>query len=411
MTSLEEVSWGRLVWDTNRLRKGTQRTFHASAQERAGAATLVTERAATELAGLIDPHDIKGSLERAYAACASPETVARNVMRFGIRNVPAYIRMNIWWAEEWLRPDSPYEVRTLNEEERNKANDLLRHLALSGVFRNRTEETIGNEPDAVIICEAAALGRRYVMTENMKEAIGIGQWTLEIQDAGLTDQDAVVLYADTALRDWCIAHRGYACEAIATAFWPRNANASALEVEQQTRRMIDPIEQQSGSTQTNERRKLPPLAGAKLVEVAAAARRELAQANDWRGWVERMRGTLPHKTRNADRRHPAHPENENRDWTKRTEDQTESEKLLRWRISAREDRTVIEELGHDGKYRVARVFPKGAEQAVGDFLVEQDIEVGGLPRHGGRKETSGGFCAALTNAIHEERARTRDAVQ
>ena len=53
-------------------------------------------------------------------------------MRFGIRNVPAYIRMNIWWAEEWLRPDSPYKVRTLNEEERNKANELLMHLAGSG---------------------------------------------------------------------------------------------------------------------------------------------------------------------------------------------------------------------------------------------------------------------------------------
>ena len=409
MTNLEEIAWGRLVWDTNRLRKGTQRTFHASAQERAGTATVVTERAAAELAGLIDPHDIEGSLERAYAACAAPETIARSVVRFGIRNVPAYIRMNIWWAEEWLRPDSPYKVRTLNEEERNKANELLMHLAGSGVFKNRTAETIGNEADAVIICEAAALGRRYVMTENMKEAIGIGQWTLEIQDAGLIDQDAVVLYADTALRDWCIAHRGYACEAIATAFWPRNANASALEVEQQTRRMIDPIEGQSQTGGNKDAKKQPPLEGAKLVEVAAAARRELAQANDWPGWVERMRRTLPHKTRNADRRHPAHPENANRDWSKRTEDQAESEHLLRWRISAKEDRTVVEELGHDGKYRVAKVFPKGAEQAVGDFLVEQDIEVAGLPRHGGRKETSGGFCTALTNAIHEERARTRNA--
>ena len=141
MTNLEEIAWGRLVWDTNRLRKGTQRTFHASAQERAGTATVVTERAAAELAGLIDPHDIEGSLERAYAACAAPETIARSVVRFGIRNVPAYIRMNIWWAEEWLRPDSPYKVRTLNEEERNKANELLMHLAGSSVFKNRTAET------------------------------------------------------------------------------------------------------------------------------------------------------------------------------------------------------------------------------------------------------------------------------
>ena len=405
MTILESIGWSRLVWDTNRLRRGTQRSFHASAQERAGAATTVTERAAQELAGLIDPHDIEGSLERAYAAYTAPETVAHKLRRVGIRNVEQYIRMNIWWAEEWLRPDSPYDVRTLNEEERDKANELLNHLGNARVFSRHTAETIANEADAVIICEAAALGRRYVITENMHEAIGIGQWTLEVQHEGLIDQDAVVVYADTAWREWCITHPGYACEAVATAFWPQNDNASALEVEQNMRRVIGTLQGETPSETPRE--KQPPLQGARLVEVAATAKRELERANDWPGWVERMRTTLPHKTRNADRRHPAHPANAGRDWSKPTQDQAKLQKLRKWKITTEDNATIIEELGHEGSYQTAKVFPLGSEQAVGEFLVEHDIEVDGLPDHGGRHETSGRFCAALTNAILEQQARRR----
>ena len=400
MTRLEDISWARLVWDTNRLRKGAQRTFHASAQERAGAAIVVTERAATELAGLIDPHDIKGSLDRAYALTGDPEAVAPRLGRHGIRDLAGYIRINIWWAEEWLRPDSPYEVRALDGDERARANELLAHLGRSHVFPNRTAETIGAEADAVILCEAAALGRRYVMTENMTEAIAIGQWTREIREAGLIDQDAIVLRADEALRDWCVAHPGYACEAVATAFWPRNEDASALEVEARVRDMLGPL--------TGRRANLePPLEGARLVEVAAAAQRELAQANDWAGWVDDMRKTLPRKTRNADRRHPAHPDNTERSWSGPTEDQAMAEERQRWKLATGEHGTVIKELGPDGAYRAAKTFPAGAEQAVADFLVEQDIEVGGMPRHGGRRETSGGFSAAVVNEIREARARTR----
>ena len=405
MMILESVAWSRLVWDTNRLRKGTQRAFHASAQERAGAATVVTERAAQELAGLIDPHDIGESLERAYAAYAAPETVAHRLHRVGIRNVEQYIRMNIWWAEEWLRPDSPYEVRTLNEDERDKANELLRHLGEARVFSKHTVETIANEPDAVIICEAAALGRRYVLTENMNEAIGVGQWTRQIQHDGLIDQDSVVIYADSALREWCVAHPGYACEAVATAFWPRNENAGALEVDRHMRRMIEILEDDTSSESRDN--KTPPLQAARLVEVAAAAKRELDQTNDWAGWVEQMRTTLPHKTRNADERHPAHPANTRRDWSRPTQDQAKLRTLRRWRITTQDKATIIEELGHEGSYRTAKVFPQGSEQAVGEFLVEHDIKVNGLPPHGGRHETSGRFCAALTNAIFEQRARSR----
>ena len=136
MNVLDSVPWERLTWDTNRLRRGTQRAFHATAQERAGAATVVTERAARELAGVIDPRNMEESLGNAYRAYASPGRVAATLAPYGVRDVRAYLRMNIWWAEEWRRPDSPYEVRLLDEAEREHANALLAKLAESGVSRS-----------------------------------------------------------------------------------------------------------------------------------------------------------------------------------------------------------------------------------------------------------------------------------
>ena len=110
-------TWTRLVWDTNRVRKPTQREFHTSGQERHGTQTILTERAATELAGLIDPRNLKESLSNAYRAAANPDPLRPGLAAAGQRNVELYISMNIWWGEEWLRTDSPYDVRVLNKAE------------------------------------------------------------------------------------------------------------------------------------------------------------------------------------------------------------------------------------------------------------------------------------------------------
>lgn len=392
MTPLETVPWERLVWDTNRLRKGAQRQFHASAQERAGASTTVTERAARELAPFMTPHHLEEALERAYDAHRSPDTVAEDLARAGVRNPQVHLRMNIWWAEEWLRPDSPYNVRILSDDERARANELLWNLCRSDVFPGLTLETIDQHPDAVIICETAALRRRYVVTENMlRQAVGIGQWTRELQDAGLIDQREIILPADDSLRQWAVDHPGWACETVATAFWPERDNASAHEVEARVQEL------------------LPVLGDANLVQVAAAAERELHRTNDWPGWVERMRNTLPHKTRRADRRHPANPANRDRDWSAPAPDLERTRTHRRWKIRVERERTVVTELQHDETYRRVRSFPRGAERALARYFIEHDIEIAGLPRHGGHSGTrgDGGFSSALAAAIEEERVRSR----
>ena len=64
-----------------------------------------------------------------------------------------------------------------------------------------------------------------------------------------------------------------------------------------------------------------------------------------------------------------------------------------------------EEIDHNARYVRVHAVPRGAERALAEYLIEHDIEVGGLPKHGGGTAGSGGFRAALEAAIDEERAR------
>ena len=67
----------------------------------------------------------KGSLQRAYQAARNPDTVTRNLQRHGIRDVPTYLKINIWWAEEWMRADSPFKLKVLDDDEHRRHLEIL----------------------------------------------------------------------------------------------------------------------------------------------------------------------------------------------------------------------------------------------------------------------------------------------
>ena len=393
MNYLENIPWERLLWDANRLVKPTQRHLHATAQERAGAATTVTERSARDIAPFIDPANLETSLNEAYDAYNNPEQVRQTLAARGVRpkDVHKHLKFAIWWAEEWLRPDSPYKVRVLTDEERERALDILDHMARHDVFDQLTSETAGRFPDAMIIAEAGALGRRYIVTEDqLKEAVNIDHWARQAYQDGLLTEPELIIPADTALRTWAADHQNFALETVATAFWPPHDDASAHEVAQKVTDIF------------------PKLSGALLITLADTARRERDQTNDWPSAVERMRETLPQKTRAADRRHPTNPRNQDRDWSEPQPELLDAITRRRWKIDIQEHATHLAEVQHDGTYRTVKTFPAGAERALTEYLINHDIEVSSLPRHGGRNDTSSGdsgFSAALSAAIEDERSR------
>ena len=377
----------RLTWNTDRLRKGMQRDFHVASQEHAGTSLVVTERAARELAPLIEPTNIEKSLEHLYRWAREPEKISINLDRYGIRDTKMYMRINIWWGEEWVRPDSPYEVRTLSDDERERSVRILDHLSRHDVFAV-SPENIGSVADAVIICETATLERRFVVTGNMQEAIDLQRWTRQAQQDGIIHQDQLVVHADEALRSWYADRPGEACEAVARAFWP-DTHAEPGEVEAR----LEEMEME--------------LWKAKLGQVGHTARQERRKVNNWSAWVERVRTTLPHRARAADRRHPANPDNRDRDWSRPTPDWTDVCQRSRWRIRVGKETVTVDRLRHDGKYETAHRSPNTATQAVVAFLVEHDIEVKGMPKHGGKSRPADGFSTAMDATVQKQLAKMR----
>lgn len=393
MSPLEDISWHRLVFDSNRLKRPAQRDFHTTAQERAGAPVVVTERIAQELAGLIDPHKVEESLEQAYEMICSPEACRDTLAKKGVKNAEYYVKANIWWAEEWLRPDSPYRLRTLSDPEREKTNTLLESLLEAEIFPGYNDlEEIYQLGDAVITCEAIALGRRYVITADEKRYMtALRQWGKELHEKGKTEHPDIIVIAENAYNQWGIDHKGFACETVSTAFWPNDEEANPYRVEQRLHTMLDPLRR------------------AKLGGIAELAIVEFNQSNHWPEWVEAMRPTLPHKLRAARERHPAHPNNQRKDWTRPPEDQIETRRKYRWNIQVNRDETVLEEIDAAGKYRPYRTFPDGAERALALHLVDLDVAIDGMPNHNGNTDSyeAQNFVTTLTQAIKEERLKER----
>ena len=106
-----------------------------------------------------------------------------------------------------------------------------------------------------------------------------------------------------------------------------------------------------------------------------------------------------------------HPHNTNRDWSRPAPDFEDTIKRRRWKIDIEDHATIISEIQHTGRYRAVKTFPAGAELALAEFLIEHNIEVGGMPQHGGRHDNSGGdagFINALSAAVGDERGREID---
>ena len=122
----------------------TPEEFHAARQERAGTQIVLTERVAREVAPLIVPSRLEDSIERTRHAYSNPETIAGELAAAGVINPKLYMQMNLWWAQEWLRPDSPCRVRALTPSE-----PAPYHCAVS---RKATPPTSGTAPGSPSGC-------------------------------------------------------------------------------------------------------------------------------------------------------------------------------------------------------------------------------------------------------------------
>lgn len=71
------------------------------------------------------------------------------------------------WIETWRKPESPYQLIELSEDQEMLASEMLRAFTLRCFPKAQSKEQIARLPDANVLAEAVGAGVSMVVTNNM----------------------------------------------------------------------------------------------------------------------------------------------------------------------------------------------------------------------------------------------------
>lgn len=383
------VGGERLTWDTNQMRKGLSRKIFATLQERAGHDVVLMEQVATELSRLVNPRNPGPGLQQLYTGIKDPDPI-RHLLVYK-RDPRETIRHQIWWAEEMHRPEGIYKVRLLSPEEEARYDELMDTFASSGARRVLTEEQIREDPDAIILCQAAATGEKVIVTANI-DSINIAKanaWARREHARGRMQEPELVVLPEEQLRHWCTVNGPEVLRGIMAAAWPSNVDASRGAVESRMKWLWEKME------------------GTKdLRDLAVSTRHEYEDTRAPDRMVEEVRHSLAVRERQSDQRHPANPRNTRRNWSIPEDGGRQVVEVPRWQLRMDETNFEIAENVGNRHYEVRQRIPVRNTKTIIETLVRLGIEVKGLPRHDG-KDDGGGFGTAMRAVIDEELAKAR----
>ena len=239
--------------------------------------------------------------------------------------------------------------------------------------------------DVQILCEAAALGEKVVMTENFRSInhVGVNAWARELHRRGEFRGRRLIERPSQVLETWCVDHPGWMLRCVMAAAW--DAHGATLTAESATR----------GFAQRMGEQELAPLGVHALCELEVEP--DIAEV------ANEIRATAPWKVHQAEARSPTGEIGARRNWYE-DEEGVDTQPKRRWVLNVDKRWFQIVEQGIDGETIVAKI-PTGDRAAIVEALVERGIEVEGLPQHHG--QTGGGFAAALSVTIDEELERQR----
>ena len=277
-----------IVVDTSELRRPVQRKLHAAWWELADQQVLATRTVANELAPLgADPTAVNGrSAADALLASAGPETSEERLNE---------VEQQAWWATMWRSPDSPYRIVPLTEEQEGLTRRLLEKIDRR-CFPTTDPGDIDRSGDARIVCEAAAIGAKMLLTSNMRtiDRTEVNRWAVENGEALGFKPEPVLFHADATLVSWTTepAQLERWIQAGMMACWPRDDDAPTMTIIDRTLKGIGAMSRGTGG---------------KLQDAAARLVNGLEQHADPEGLVQRTRARLPSATIETDRFHPTYP--------------------------------------------------------------------------------------------------------
>ena len=387
----EHVRGADLLWDTSTLRKGLQRQFFASLLEMTGSQIEIVEQTATELAPLANPRAPGEGLQRLYAAYECPETVLHQLV---YREDPrTNIQHQIWWTEELARADGIYRTVLLNDQGNARYDQLMDSFLAADVLPAHTPDEVRSHPDAIIICQAAAInGKVMVSPDNDFHAnrVAANAWAATEHHAGRLAQPMIVTRPERELEDWCAAEPMTVLKALIASAWPGNPTAARPHVEERLNDVLHAMARVEY-----------------LRPTAAFCRRLYTGHPEPSRLIEDIREHLPVRTRAADSRHPANPANRSRNWSIPDDSVRHVVELPRWRITVSERSFQILENQVGREYRIVEELPVRDRTAIARTLIERNIEVHGTPEHGGSHSSAEGFTTAINGMIDAELAKLR----
>ena len=380
-----------LLWDTSTLRKGLQRKFFANLLEMTGSTVHIVQRTAMELSRLVDPAAPAEGLKQLYAGFENPDRIKHLLV---YREDPRIsIQHQIWWAEELLRTDSIYEVVLLNDEQDERYDRLMDSLAAAEILPGRTPDEVRAHPDAITICQAAALDGKIMVSPDQDfhaNRVAANAWATGRHRAGELAQPMIVTRPERELEDWCAADPDAVLKAMVASAWPDDPEASRPLIEERLGDLADAMERVAYLRPT-----------AQFCKQLYRRHREPGHL------IETIRKQLPSRARAADQRHPAHPGNRQRNWSAAADAVRASIELPRWQITISEDSFRLLENQSGDDYTVTKRLPVSDRDGIIKLLVDQKIEVQGTPPHGGKRNQTGGFTIAMNGLIDEELAKIK----
>ena len=274
---------GKITVDANRLMFPTQRRFNAAWQEAAGRKLRLLPQVALEMTHRrIDPGDLENEIERA-------RTNLERVRNSATHRELLLRESDLWWSEELLRPDSPYELIAMQTEERERAEAICENIDPRAFPGMRAEEVPTNS-DTMIIAQALVTGQKMLITGNMRliEHNDVHAWAARHQEEyGIKHPD--ILYVQDEIMPKIFAGpegKDALCRIGLAAAWPDNPQATMEEVKERLTGMISAMK------------------GARLEETGIVIAQTWRMTPDPEGMLESVRARLPVRMRGSEARHP-----------------------------------------------------------------------------------------------------------
>ena len=395
MTIATRVDQGRganLLWDTSTLRKGLQRQIFSSLVEMTGSRILVVEQTARELARLVNPRSPAEGLKALYAGFDDP-TPIQHLLVYRT-NPRTTIQHQIWWAEEFAQTNGVYHTILLDEEATGRYDQLMDSFRTAQALPGLTEDEVREHPDAITICQAAAIDAKIIVTPDrdfQADRLAANAWAVARHRAGTLAQPMIVTRPERELEDWCAEEPEAVLKAIIATAWPNDHQATRATIETRLNTLLDNMSKVDY-----------------LQSTAGFCKQLYANHQEPSRLIEDVRTTLPTQTRVADARHPANPNNRARNWARPDDSVREAIDLPRWRLYVNRQMFRIEENQSGNHYRVVDQIPINERQRIIETLIERNIEVQGTPPHGGSQGGATlGFSDAMNALIDEELANAQ----